>query len=62
MSGPECCENPPNYLSGGGGGGGAGHVQQLGGFNCYLSGPLDSAQAIILVSDVFGNFSFLCSF
>ncbi|XP_006339416.1 endo-1,3;1,4-beta-D-glucanase-like [Solanum tuberosum] len=53
MSGPECCENPPNYLSGGGGGG-AGHVQQFGGFNCYLSGPVDSTQAVILVSDVFG--------
>ncbi|TMW83528.1 hypothetical protein EJD97_001458 [Solanum chilense] len=52
MLGPECCENPPNYLSGGGGG--AGHVQQLGGFNCYLSGPLYSTRAIILVSDVFG--------
>ncbi|KAG5627945.1 hypothetical protein H5410_013163 [Solanum commersonii] len=51
MSGHECCENPPNYLSGGGGG--AGHVQQLGGFNCYLSGPVDSTQAVILVSDVF---------
>ncbi|XP_055815169.1 endo-1,3;1,4-beta-D-glucanase-like [Solanum dulcamara] len=51
MSGPECCENPPNYLSGEGG---AGHVQQLGGFNCYISGPADYTQAVILVSDIFG--------
>ncbi|XP_016541032.1 endo-1,3;1,4-beta-D-glucanase isoform X1 [Capsicum annuum] len=48
----ECCDNPPNYLSGAGGE--DGHVQQLGGFNCYISGPAHSTQAVLLVSDVFG--------
>lgn len=52
MSGPECCENPPNYICGAGVG--TGHVQQLGGFNCYISGSVDSTRAVLLVSDVFG--------
>ncbi|XP_059311903.1 endo-1,3;1,4-beta-D-glucanase-like [Lycium ferocissimum] len=52
MSGPECCENPPNLSCGSGGE--AGHVQQLGGFNSYISGSADSPRAVLLVSDVFG--------
>lgn len=53
-----CGECPPNYLSSGDE---AGHVQQFGGFNCFISGPPHSTQAVILVSDVFGNFSFYLS-
>lgn len=60
MSGPECCENPPK-LSSDNSGGEAGHVQQLGGFSCYISGPPHSTLALLLVSDVFGKF-FLFSF
>ncbi|XP_016487001.1 endo-1,3;1,4-beta-D-glucanase-like [Nicotiana tabacum] len=53
MSGPECCENPPK-LSSDNSGGEAGHVQQLGGFSCYVSGSVHSTLALLLVSDVFG--------
>ncbi|OIS98690.1 endo-1,31,4-beta-d-glucanase [Nicotiana attenuata] len=51
MSGAECCENPPKLRSGSSGG----HVQQLGGFSCYVSGPPHSTLALLLVSDVFAN-------
>ncbi|XP_019197224.1 PREDICTED: endo-1,3;1,4-beta-D-glucanase-like [Ipomoea nil] len=50
MSAPHCIANPPKLCYSYG----AGKVQQLGGLNCYVSGPLDSKLAILLVSDVFG--------
>ncbi|KAG8370175.1 hypothetical protein BUALT_Bualt14G0089900 [Buddleja alternifolia] len=51
MSGNQCCENPPTLSSSSG----AGQVQQLGGLNCYVSGPADSKFAVVLISDVFGT-------
>ncbi|KAF8401627.1 hypothetical protein HHK36_012573 [Tetracentron sinense] len=50
MASSQCCENPPILSSSCG----EGCVQELGGLNTYISGPLDSKLAILLVSDVFG--------
>ncbi|GMJ01851.1 hypothetical protein like AT3G23600 [Hibiscus trionum] len=50
MSGPQCCSNPPTLDAASG----AGHVENLSGFNTYVSGSLQSNLAILLVSDVFG--------
>ncbi|XAR54617.1 Lysozyme [Bertholletia excelsa] len=50
MSGSQCCENPPTLNPGCG----AGHVEELGGLKCYISGSPDSKLSILLVSDVFG--------
>nr|GMD10566.1 endo-1,3;1,4-beta-D-glucanase-like isoform X1 [Ipomoea batatas] len=49
MSSPHCIANPPKLCSSYG----AGKVQQLGGLNCYVSGPSHSKLAVLLVSDVF---------
>ncbi|XP_071940386.1 endo-1,3;1,4-beta-D-glucanase-like [Coffea arabica] len=50
MSGPQCCENAPSLSSGSG----AGHVEELGGLQSYVTGSADSEIAVLLVSDVFG--------
>ncbi|KAL2530463.1 alpha/beta-hydrolase superfamily protein [Forsythia ovata] len=50
MSGPQCCENPPTLSSSTG----AGHIEELGGLKCYVSGTADSKLAVILISDVYG--------
>ncbi|BFG43210.1 hypothetical protein CerSpe_294840 [Prunus speciosa] len=50
MSGPQCCENPPTLSSSSG----AGSVTEIGGLKAYVSGPSDSRQAILLISDVYG--------
>ncbi|KAK8703777.1 hypothetical protein V6N13_047423 [Hibiscus sabdariffa] len=50
MSGPQCCSNPPAVDPASG----AGHVENLAGFNTYVSGSLQSKLAVLLVSDVFG--------
>ncbi|XP_059306885.1 endo-1,3;1,4-beta-D-glucanase-like isoform X2 [Lycium ferocissimum] len=52
MSGPECCENPPNLSASRGQRGGS--VLEVGGFKTYVCGPSNSKHAILLVSDVFG--------
>ncbi|XP_026407861.1 endo-1,3;1,4-beta-D-glucanase-like [Papaver somniferum] len=50
MVGSQCCENPPDLsLSSG-----IGCVEDIGGLESYVSGPLDSKRGILLVSDVFG--------
>ncbi|XP_027332354.1 endo-1,3;1,4-beta-D-glucanase-like isoform X3 [Abrus precatorius] len=50
MSGPECCSNPPILNPNGG----AGHVEELAGLNCYLTGSPHSNLAVLLVSDIYG--------
>ncbi|XP_038991253.1 endo-1,3;1,4-beta-D-glucanase-like [Hibiscus syriacus] len=50
MSGPQCCSSPPTLDAASG----AGHVENLAGFNTYVSGSLQSKLAVLLVSDVFG--------
>ncbi|OMO55079.1 Dienelactone hydrolase [Corchorus capsularis] len=50
MPGPQCCSNPPTLDPGSG----VGHVEELAGFNTYVSGSLDSKLAVLFVSDVFG--------
>ncbi|KAE8702861.1 Alpha/beta-Hydrolases superfamily protein isoform 3 [Hibiscus syriacus] len=50
MSGPQCCSNPPTLDAASG----AGHVENLAGFNTYVSGSLQSKRAILLVSDIYG--------
>ncbi|PQQ16822.1 endo-1 3 [Prunus yedoensis var. nudiflora] len=50
MSGPQCCENPPTLSSSSG----AGSVTEIGGLKAYVTGPSDSRQAILLISDVYG--------
>ncbi|KAK4425740.1 1,4-beta-D-glucanase [Sesamum alatum] len=50
MSGPECTHNPPTLDPASG----AGNLQQLGGFNSYVTGHHDSKLAIILIADAFG--------
>ncbi|KAK8682301.1 hypothetical protein V6N13_054693 [Hibiscus sabdariffa] len=57
MSGPQCCSNPPTLDPASG----AGHVDNLAGFNTYVSGSLQSKLVLLLVSDMFGNklFTFL---
>lgn len=50
MSGPQCCDNPPSLSSNCG----AGHVEQIGGLNSYVTGSFDSNLAILLVSDIYG--------
>ncbi|XP_015888243.1 endo-1,3;1,4-beta-D-glucanase-like [Ziziphus jujuba] len=52
MSSSQCFSNPPSLSSTCG----AGHVEQVGGLNTYVTGPLDSNsnRAILLISDVFG--------
>lgn len=46
----QCCENPPALNSSYG----AGHVEEIGGLNCYVAGSADSKCAVILASDVYG--------
>ncbi|KAK3008246.1 hypothetical protein RJ639_015358 [Escallonia herrerae] len=50
MSGPQCCENPPILSSSSG----AGHEEELGGLQSYISGSPDSSLAVLLVSDIYG--------
>ncbi|KAI3459339.1 hypothetical protein Pfo_016002 [Paulownia fortunei] len=50
MSSNQCCENPPTLSPNSG----AGELQELGGLNCYVSGPADSKISVILISDIFG--------
>ncbi|KAK3016181.1 hypothetical protein RJ639_007021 [Escallonia herrerae] len=50
MSGPQCCENPPNLDSASG----VGSVEELGGLKTYVTGPHDSKRAILLIHDAFG--------
>ncbi|KAB1214269.1 hypothetical protein CJ030_MR5G023182 [Morella rubra] len=50
MSSSQCFENPPTLSSTCG----AGTVQELAGLQTYITGPLDSKRAILLISDVFG--------
>ncbi|PON80189.1 Alpha/Beta hydrolase fold containing protein [Parasponia andersonii] len=50
MSSSRCLENPPSLSSTSG----AGTVQEVGGLKTYVTGPLHSNRAILLVSDVFG--------
>ncbi|CAK9161885.1 unnamed protein product [Ilex paraguariensis] len=50
MSSSQCIQNPPSVNSTCG----SGSVQELGGFQTYLTGPEDSKDAILLISDVFG--------
>ncbi|KAK8703782.1 hypothetical protein V6N13_047428 [Hibiscus sabdariffa] len=50
MSGPQCCSNPPTLDPASG----AGHVDNLAGFNTYVSGSLQSKLVVLLVSDMFG--------
>ncbi|XP_011090811.1 endo-1,3;1,4-beta-D-glucanase-like [Sesamum indicum] len=50
MSGPQCAHNPPTLDPASG----AGHVQQIGGFNTYVTGDQDSKLAIIFLADAFG--------
>ncbi|KAL1816655.1 hypothetical protein ACET3Z_019229 [Daucus carota] len=52
MLGPQCCENPPNFLSSGACG--QGSVVELCGRKTYVSGSSSSASAVLLISDVFG--------
>ena len=54
MSGPQCCENAPSLSSSSG----AGHVEEIGGLQSYVTGPADSKIAVLLVSDVFGMYFF----
>ncbi|KAK9945383.1 hypothetical protein M0R45_010903 [Rubus argutus] len=49
MSGPQCCENPPNLSSTCG----VGSVTEIGGLKAYVTGPSDSKLAILLVSDIY---------
>ncbi|KAL4312367.1 hypothetical protein GQ457_01G032810 [Hibiscus cannabinus] len=46
----QCCSNPPTLDAASGGG----HVENLAGFNTYVSGSLESKHALLLVSDGFG--------
>ncbi|CAN4113487.1 unnamed protein product [Withania somnifera] len=50
MSGPQCLKNPPTLNSSSG----LGNLQQIGGLSSYVTGPVDSKLAILLISDVFG--------
>lgn len=52
MSGPQCCENPPTLSSSSG----VGSVVEIGGLKSYVSGPSDSKHAILLASDIFGDY------
>ncbi|KAK4856433.1 hypothetical protein QYF36_017426 [Acer negundo] len=49
MSGPQCCSNPPTLNPASG----AGHVENLGGLDTYVSGLSDSKLAVFLISDAF---------
>ncbi|KAK1398983.1 DLH domain-containing protein [Heracleum sosnowskyi] len=52
MLGPQCCENPPNFSSGGWG---EGSVVELCGLKTYISGSSSSSTfAVLLISDVHG--------
>ncbi|KAF7813755.1 endo-1,3-1,4-beta-D-glucanase-like [Senna tora] len=50
MSGPQCCSNPPTLNPTAG----AGHVEKVGGFDSYVTGPSDSKLAVLLIADIFG--------
>ncbi|XP_047319342.1 endo-1,3;1,4-beta-D-glucanase-like [Impatiens glandulifera] len=50
MSGIQCCENPPALSSISG----TGHVEEIGGLKCYVSGPSESNLGVLLASDVYG--------
>ncbi|KAI8561439.1 hypothetical protein RHMOL_Rhmol04G0339600 [Rhododendron molle] len=50
MSGPQCCSNPPALDSSCG----VGHVEEIGGLKCYVTGPSHSKLALLLISDIFG--------
>lgn len=51
MSGPQCCENPPNLntscVT-------TGSVEELGGLKSYVVGSPNSQIAVLLISDIFG--------
>ncbi|GAU12021.1 hypothetical protein TSUD_196450 [Trifolium subterraneum] len=51
MSGPECCSNPPTLNPTAG----AGHVDQFGALNAYITGSPNSNSAVLLISDVFAK-------
>ncbi|KAB5545424.1 hypothetical protein DKX38_013536 [Salix brachista] len=51
MSGPQCCANPPTLNPSSG----AGHVENVGGLDSYVSGSPHSKLAILLVSDVYAE-------
>ena len=57
-SGNQCSHNYPPALNASSGVGN-GHAQVIGGLNSYVSSFSSSLFAIILISDVFGTFSFL---
>lgn len=56
MASQQCCKNPPIPSPDNGE---EGELLQIGGFNCYVSGPRHSNISLILISDVFGIFFFL---
>ncbi|XP_038882298.1 endo-1,3;1,4-beta-D-glucanase-like isoform X2 [Benincasa hispida] len=51
MSGSQCCSNPPTTNPSSG----AGHLQQLGGLNSYVTGSPDSKLTVIFITDVYGS-------
>lgn len=52
--GSQCCQNPPTLDPSSG----SGHVEQLGGLSCYIAAASPHSKlAIILVSDVYGDYS-----
>ncbi|KAG1371060.1 putative Endo-1,3-1,4-beta-D-glucanase [Cocos nucifera] len=53
MASSQCCENPPTVNPAGGQGC---VVDDLGGLKAYIAGPSDSKLAILLISDVLGNY------
>ncbi|KAL8171354.1 hypothetical protein V2J09_023158 [Rumex salicifolius] len=54
MAGAQCCNNPPELNANCG----DGHVELIGGLNCYISGSSDSKLAVLLISDIFGSTPF----
>ena len=55
MAGHQCCSNPPTLDPSAG----AGHVEQLCGLSTYVTGSPNAKHAIILISDIFGTYTFL---
>ncbi|GAB2227613.1 hypothetical protein Droror1_Dr00009439 [Drosera rotundifolia] len=52
MSSPQCFENPPTFN--GSSATGSGLVTEIAGLSAYVTGPVDSKRAVLLISDVFG--------
>lgn len=53
MSGPQCCENPPEISSGTSQND---HIENIGGLTSYTAGSLaPSKLAIILIADIHGT-------